>query len=295
MSANTGRFVDMVKDTASAVSGSTVTLNNSPTAPFQAFGNAQAYANADVVPAYRISDASNWEVSYGAYTSAGTTLARAATPIASSNAGSQVVSFTGTITVAAVDPAAAGNAAFWGVGAGNMNVNLLASATTTLAPTVGLVYYIPVWIKGPFNSVVIHFDPTTLSANAAAQVDFGLMSNLNGAPNTRLGQQTALNSSTTGSMAAAADNATSTINMSSPQFGGLYWLAIVTRTAAATFSAVTGVGGGAGGRETLGVTATTNVNTNTGYTQTNATIPSTAASLSIITSAAPYLGVVASL
>lgn len=86
---------DRVKETASAPGTGTITLGGAATG-FQSFaaignGNITYFAIVDTA-------AGTWEVNYGTYTAAGTTLTRNATPLSSSNAGS-LVNFTGTVDV----------------------------------------------------------------------------------------------------------------------------------------------------------------------------------------------------
>ena len=86
---------DRVKETAAAPGTGTITLGGAAVG-FQAFsaignGNVTYFAIVDTA-------AGTWEVNYGTYTSAGTTLTRNATPLSSSNAGS-LVNFTGTVDV----------------------------------------------------------------------------------------------------------------------------------------------------------------------------------------------------
>ena len=93
---------DRVKETAAAPGTGTITLGGAAVG-FQAFsaignGNVTYFAIVDTA-------AGTWEVNYGTYTSAGTTLTRNATPLSSSNAGS-LVNFTGTVDVFCTYPAA---------------------------------------------------------------------------------------------------------------------------------------------------------------------------------------------
>lgn len=280
MSANTGKFVDMVKDTASAVSGATVTLNNTPTAPFQAFGNAQAYANGDVVPVYKISDASNWEDSYGVYTSAGTTLARAATPLASSNAGAQVASFSGTITVAVVDPAAYANNEIWGLDSSRWYTNFhSATVTTTGTWPTGTVVYIPVLINQWFSSVTLSANISAVFAGVATY-DIGLYTNLNGRANTRLCQTTGINVGT-GQGTNGATNNSGSITPSQPCPPGIYWIGLVTTTNTPTFNIWANAANAVGinSKELLGITTVAIADFNAismGWTEVSATLPATA-------------------
>ncbi len=296
MSNNTGLFGDRIKDTASAVSGSVVTLSNSAPSGFQTFGN--FYSNADVCPAYLISDTSgNWEVSYGAYTSSGTTLARASTPLSSSNGNAQVSSFSGTITVACVDPAAFSNAQAIGLGSGNLYTNYNSGTTTTTsAPTVQNVNFVPVQINQWFSSVNLHFSVSATYAGTAT-ISIGLYSNLNGQPRARLGQATGINVGTGGS---TGDNASGSITLSSPQPPGLYWVAVLALTHAATL-VVNSPAAGAGtvtAKNVIGIgTSTAGFNTQElGYYEaTQSSLPATAATLVPLSSAAPVVGVAASL
>lgn len=286
---------DRVQDTASAVSGTTVTLNNSPPAGgYQSFNSGIGDGNSTF---YCILDGTHWEVSYGAYTNSGATLARAATPISSSNGGSQVVTFSGTINVFCVDPSVYLTAAFSGRASGRVYTNNLGafSAGNTRALATGTVWYMPVFIGQPFSSVVLHFNLASAFAGTST-VDIGLYSNLNGAPNARLGQQTGINTGTGGS---TGDNATSTITPSAPQPPGWYWLAIVSHTNGPTLvycndnSSITSFGAVIN----MGQSSTADGNQPSGWQQTSATLPSTAGSLSAIggSGACPALGVVATL
>jgi hypothetical protein len=86
---------DRVKQTAAAPGTGTITLSGSATG-FQSFsvignGNTTYFAVYDPV-------SGDWEVSYGTYTSSGTTLTRNATPL-SSSAGGSLVNFTGVVDV----------------------------------------------------------------------------------------------------------------------------------------------------------------------------------------------------
>lgn len=289
MSAATGRYFDRVRDTATAVSPTTVTLANAPPATFQAVG--AAYANGDVVPTYLIQDATNWEVSYGAFNTVGPALARAAVPLASSNGGAQVVAFSGVINIATVAPAAQTNQWLFGVPSGNMRTNLLASNVANNNFAVSTVFYVPILIPTWFSSVIMNFCPTTLSGNASSRMDLGLMTNLNGQPNTRLAQVTGINSSNTGPLVVNTNNVTASMPMPSPQPPGIYWAAFVIRVASGNFKTVTAAGSGLGGRFVMGTSTTVSLDDTNAWTQASGTIPATASGLSTNTTNAPFLGV----
>lgn len=94
-------FRDRVSDTSSTTGTGTLTLDNSPPSGYRGFS---AHTSGATVR-YCISDASNWEVGQGVWTSSGSTLTRAKV-FASSNSGSLVSFAAGTKSVTTV-PAAA--------------------------------------------------------------------------------------------------------------------------------------------------------------------------------------------
>ena len=294
MGANTGKHGDRIRDTAASVSGSTVTLNNAAPAGFQTFGS--FYADQDVCPSYLITDGTNWEVSYGVYTASGTTLARASTPISSSNGGSQVVSFSGTIQVACTDPAADVDRASYGLSSGYLYINAYPTISiSTTSPAVGTVFYVPVVINQWFSAVNIHCNISSLAGGTSTYA-VGIYNNLNAQPQTRLGQATGLVSGNQGG-GSTGDNASGTITLSAPQPPGLYWVGYVCATNSPSIRAlanteemqpamITGVNG----FSSLGIQQRT-----LGWTQSNTTLPTTAGSLTGYTSSVPVVGVAASL
>lgn len=287
-------FADRVKDTASGVSGSTVTLSNSAPTGFQGFNAGIGDANACV---YCISDtAGNWEISYGVYTNSGATLARASTPIASSNSGAQVSSFSGTISVFVTDPAANASIPITGLKSGNLYSNYLAgTATTNNSQATGLVRYAPVLIGQWFTSVTIHFNIGTLAAGSGTTA-IGLYSNANGQPNKRLVQATGLISGNQGGGATGANNSGS-LNLPSPQPPGLYWVALVTQTTAPSLQTFAPAAGAnlIGAKHVMGITDITTANFNAlmlGWTESGTTLPSTATP-SALPTIIPIVGVAA--
>lgn len=240
MSAKSGTFGDRVADTASSISGSTVTLSNAAPTGYQTFGS--YYSNGDYVPAFLITDGTNWEVSFGQYTSSGTTLGRAATPHASSNGGAQVVSFTGTINVLVVEAAAYVNVPVNGIpskdSAGVQNYMYMGILGTIggSARALGREIYIPVWMDAPFNSVSVKFNLGTKGIGAVV-MDVGLYSNLGGqvggkAPGTLLMSQTGLPVGTTNGSTTGDNTASSMTKQGTPRpfFPGLYWIGLLPRS-----------------------------------------------------------------
>jgi hypothetical protein len=112
-------LADRVQQTGSANTTVSFTLSGSVTG-FQAFtvignNNTTYYAATDT--------SGSWEVGIGTYTLSTTTLART-TVIASSNSGSAVSTFSGTVTVFVTYPAGySANAVGGGIGAINLNAS----------------------------------------------------------------------------------------------------------------------------------------------------------------------------
>lgn len=218
-------FADRVKDTASSVSGSTVTLAGSPPTGFQSFASGIGNNN---YCAYCLTDTSgNWEVSYGQLTGS-TSLARASTPLASSNSGSQVSSFSGTVTAFVVDPAALlGSLSNNDTGVINYYSNAYASGSAgTFQPVVGTVYYTPVMIGQPMSACKLGVDVTALYSGTSTLL-LGLYSTAPGVgPAALLCSNTgaAFNTGTGGSTGA---NLTGTLTPSKVQMPGLYAVGIL--------------------------------------------------------------------
>jgi hypothetical protein len=121
------RLLNRAKMTVTGTPGTgTITLGSADTA-YQAFVTA-GIATGDVVK-YLIEDATSWEIGYGTYTSAGTTLART-TVIASSSGGAKI-SATSAAKVSVVADAQA-------IASGGGWVPLSFSSTVTIFGTAGL-------------------------------------------------------------------------------------------------------------------------------------------------------------
>lgn len=264
--------IDRVKDTASAVNGTTVTLNNSPPSGYQAFSTV---GNTNFCFYCIVDTAGNWEATYGAYTASGTTLSRASTPLASSNAGAQVAAFSGTITVFGNDPAAFVAAPWFGINGTRISVNAFSTKynSATGAIATGNVIYCPIMIQRPFSAATVYFYLSSSFAGTST-VDIGLYSNQNGAPLTRLGQQTGIN---TGTSSTTGTNATSSLTMPSPQPPGLYWAAYVAHTNAPTVA--TAFGTVVPGYDIFGKASDLTSAPILAWSQSNATLPTTAGSL----------------
>lgn len=279
------------------MSGSTVTLSVAPPTGFQGFS---AYSNLDVIPSYLISDtAGNWEETYGVYTSSGATIARAAVPMSSSNAGAQVTAFTGTITVAVIDPATFVNGLIQGVATNFLYVtHNPGSAATNGANATGTVYYMPVFINQWFSSVTLYFNINSLAAGTSTSA-IGLYNNLNGQPNTRLAQATGLITGNQGGGATGSNNSGS-LTMPSPQPPGLYWVAFVTTTTA-LFLVASNQGAlstQSSGKAVMGAadfTTTTFNDVTFGWLQTSATLPTTATPATVNNTKSFIFGVKAAL
>lgn len=241
-------FADLVKDTSSAQSSTTITLSGSPGTGFQSFNAGIGDGNYTI---YKVSDTSgNWEVNYGVYTNTGKTLGRYSTPLSSSNAGAQVATFSGTVTVACVDPAPYlnGDIGLAGVGLG-MYRPMFLNSQTTITLSTGTVYWTPIWIKQWFSSVILHLNIATLNATAGAVMGLGLYNNNAGNPGTLLNHQDSLNCSTTGGH--TGDNTTSSLSMPTPQPPGIYWVAFYCLTGSPSMEVIQGTGG-IGGFEIIG-------------------------------------------
>lgn len=290
-------YADRVKDTVSSFTGSTaVNLANSAPSGFQTFGTAVGDANACI---YLMTDASgNWEINYGVYTASGTKLARAATPIASSNAGAQAT-FSGAVTVV-LDLDASFVASINQTGVNQTGPYLYSNAfsgtaTTNNSQSTGVVRYVPVLINQWFSSVTLFFNIGTLAAGSATAV-IGLYSNANGKPNTRLGQTTGIVCGNQGGGATGSNNSGS-MAMSKPMPPGLYWVATVFATTAPTIQTFGPAAGSnfMGAKNLMGIAdiTTTSFNALTiGWNETSATLPSTAAAAALLT-VVPIVGVAA--
>lgn len=243
MSSLSGMFADNVRDTASSVTGTTVTLSNAAPTGYQTFGS--VYSDSDYIPCYMIFDGTHWELTYGQYTSTGTTLSRASAPIASSNGGAQVASFSGTVGVTVIDSAAFFNMMQPGHGSvpngGKSNAMIAAfgpGATSTL--TAGVEYYMPVFLEAPFRTVQVGYGVPTPFAGTAT-VDVGFYANKGGQtqgkfPGRLLFSQTGMN---VGTGASAGDMFASSMvaNGSVPPLApGLYWIGILPKTNSPTFT-----------------------------------------------------------
>lgn len=226
-------YADRVKDTSSGQSSSAFTLANSAPTGFQTFNNGIGTGN---FTAYLAADTSgNWEVNYGTLTSS-TSLARAATPLASSNSGSQVASFSGTVTVACVDPSAYMNGDIGMAGMLGTYYHPLGAITfSTNTFSSGNIYFAPVWIRQWFSSVAVVLD---ITVTGTSTLTLGLYNTANGAPNVPLGSQSGIGTGSTGTAVG-----TSSIAMPSPQPPGIYWIAYLCSTGTApTVEEYTGSG-----------------------------------------------------
>ena len=272
---------DRVKDTAASISGSTVSLSGSPPAGFQGFG-AVGDGNSTV---YVLTDGTNWEVSYGVYTASGTTLARSSVPVASSNSGSQVASFSGTITVFATDPAERLNAAFGAMPPGQYIANLGLAGGNTAAPAAGTVKYAPVLIPGWFSSVSLSFYLPS-AGGATSAIAIGLYTVASGQPASLLVQQTGIN---VGSGGSAGINTTSSLS-TGPRPPGLYFTGIVLSGSGVNIGYTAGAPSSL--TQYLGISgpSATNPTTYSGWTQSSATLPSTPSGLSLDSNATPMIG-----
>lgn len=297
MSINTGLLGDRIKDTASSVTGSLVNLSNSAPAGFQAFGT--FYANADVCPCYVITDGTNWEVSYGAYTTGSpNTLARAATPIASSNLSGglpiQVVSFSGTISVFCTSSAAVFNGTVFATNTGRIYPRFKSSTNTGTAASkaVGTVRYFPIFIPQWFAACTLYANLNAAFAGTAT-FSMGLYENVNGQPGARLCQTTGINCGTGATTDGSSPN-TGSMTLSSPQPPGWYWVAWVGTTNATTWNIdAMAAGSVASPASQFGMASIAKSEWTTmarGYTETSATLPATATPATLIVAADMIVG-----
>lgn len=245
------------------------------------------------VYSYRAENASKseWEIGTGTYTASGTTFSR--TPLASSNSNA-AVSFTAAPNVYLV--ALADDIFRYTDWLGTTNLvgtrqwNSSFSSYNATAIANGTIHYVPVLIKKAWSTCTVHINITVLNANASTTFALGIYDNLNGVPNNRLAQATGLNGSTTGG--ATGDNSSGTLTPASTQPPGLYWLAYVCTTANPTVEVAAAAASSWLMREIAGATDTTDLTiTPKGYSQSNATLPTTAGSLTLVSGVAAYLGV----
>jgi len=245
-------YADLVKDTSTAQSSSLITLANAPPSGFQSFNSGIGDTNNAV---YRVSDtAGHWEINYGVYSNSALTLARAATPIASSNGASpptQIAAFSGTVTVACVVPADQFLNAFDLIGAnsGLYKNYLVAGVLTGTAQTVGALCLVPVYIKQWFENYFVTVQQTTAAA-AGGSVSFGLFNCLpNSAyPNLLLGAGSSGNANT-----AIGQVQSPSIAVPQPQAPGIYWAAYLPLVAAGSINTCTQATAEVGFAELFGV------------------------------------------
>lgn len=249
MSAASGKFFDRVRDTASSISGSSVSLSNSAPTGFRAFGD--VYADADWVPAVFITDDSAWELTYCQYSTTGPALSRPSVPIASSNGGAQAA-FSGTIKVMNADPAAYANMYLLGgptVSGGGKTNFLAAVINNTFAGSLSTdqEIYTPVLIEMAFRSVSVVVDITTLSTGNGV-LDAGLYANLGSHskkyPGSLLMSQTGMPTGTTNGGATGMNTFSSmTLNGTPAPFPpGLYWIGLLPRVASPSTRLITSGG-----------------------------------------------------
>lgn len=235
------------------------------------------------------SDKSQWEIGIGTYTASGTTLSR--TVLASSNSNA-AVNFTSAPNVYLV--ALAGDLPTdWLCSTNLVGTRQWTPGYTTFvtgAIATGTVHYVPILVKKWWTSCTVHVDITALNANASTVFALGIYDTANGQPGSRLAQATGLNGSTTGG--ATGDNSSGTLTPATPQPPGLYWAAYVCTNAAPTTensnsSAVCWLM-----QQIAGASDSSDTTSGPkGYSQSSATLPATAGSLSLITTFAANLGV----
>jgi hypothetical protein len=221
-------MADRVQMTVTAESSTLFTVGSASTG-YIAIGA----SNGDEV-GYIVADgAGNWEEGYGAYTTSGTTVGRLATPIASSNAGAQVASWTGTPTISIVPmsvlsraplPAMSGlNAsrqwgpAVWGI----------PSFTSGIALTAGSMYCIPIPINQWFSSYTASFYLAT-AFSGTSTVALGLYTDQGGQPFTLIGSAAA--AINTGTSATTGINTTTSIATGAPRPPSTYWGCVLPLT-----------------------------------------------------------------
>jgi len=285
------RFADRTKDTSTSQSSSTITLSGTAPTGFQSFNAGIGDGNACV---YLITDGTNWEVNCGVYTHSAKTLARSSTPIASSNSGAQVSSFTGTVSVFLADPAAHIAGMDWGLASGRLYSNAFIEGRQIGTGGAGLnqLHFSPVWIREPFNFVKLHFNLATVSANAGAVASLGLYANDAG-PSVLLGSQTGLDVGSVGGV--TGDNATSSISMPRTQMPGLYWVGYLSSVAAATVGMVSS-GTTPSSKTVFGITSTTDTGSVSGFLLTSQfSLPNPATGYGSEANNTPFIGVEVSL
>lgn len=286
------RFADRVQESSSSQSSTTVTLSGTPPTGFQGFTSGIGNGNSCV---YCIQDtAGNWEVNLGSYTSATHVLTRPTTPIASSNSGSAVASFSGTVSVFVVDPSAEASSGDWGMVSGRLYTNYFIEGHGVSTGSLGIssVRFVPVYIREWFNSCVIHVN-VTVQGSGSSNMDLALYSNFANQPQILLGSQLAMATNTAGG-GANGDNATSSINMPKPMSPGLYWVAWVSHSASPTIE-VLNTGTTTSSKSLFGITDTTDTGQVRGWQVSTGTLPNPASGLTISTGTAPFVGVGVSL
>jgi|GEM_PF-3412719 len=285
------RFADRTKETSTAQSSSTITLSGTAPTGFQSFNSGVGDGNSGL---YVVTDGTNWEVNCGVYTHSAKTLARPSAPIASSNSGAQVSSFTGTVSVFLADSAAHVTAMDWGIASGRLYSNAFIEGRSLGTNGAGLnqLHFSPVWIREPFNTVKLHFNVATVSANAGAVASLGLYANDAG-PSVLLGSQTGLDVGSVGGV--TGDNATSPISMPRTQMPGLYWVGYLSSVAAATLGAVSS-GTTPASKTVFGITSTTDTGSVSGFLLTSQfSLPNPATGYSAEANTTPFVGVEVSL
>lgn len=208
------RAGDRIKDAASSVTSSLVTLAKNNPAGFNNFrdgvgdGNSCFYCLIDT--------AGNWEVTYGQYTDAAGTLTRAAVPMSSNTSPGVQATFSGTVTVFGNWPAGAELATGFGVPTGYfVGPWLRTQQNTTLRSNY--VFYCPVMIPSPFSSFQMMFQ----GGGAPNSLDVGLYNAVGGVPFQLIGRQTGI--------APTGGVQKSSVITCAPSPQGLYWAAMCLR------------------------------------------------------------------
>lgn len=235
------KLANKVKDTSTSQTGSTITLSGTAPTGFQSFnagvgdGNSTVYCAADT--------AGNWEASYGVYTNSAKTLGRLATPIASSNAGAQVVSFSGTVTVicgpeALMMTGALGNTLgglssnlgggqrYWGPELVGFN-----AASANVSASAGFIWFVPILIPQWFSSMAMRVNIATLAAGTST-LFLGLYTHSGGGPLSRLGVSASIVSGNQGGGATGEQSGALTMDSTVPNAPGYYWAAVLCVTTA---------------------------------------------------------------